>query len=203
MRELQGIDTSHTYQSIETATLGEYVVKGSKFLGFAFPVQSIEEVKHHLDAVRLLHPKAVHHCYAYKLSNSQFRANDDGEPSGTAGRPILGQLDSKDITNVLVIVVRYFGGVLLGTTGLISAYKKATQEALLQAKIIECEFAQSYQLRFSYAQMEHVMNYLKRHHIAIVSKQLDMECVIDIELPSRIEVPFLTEFSAVIQITKI
>lgn len=203
MRELQVKVQSHTYNSIESSTEGEYVAKGSKFLSYAIPVNSIEEIKFYLDEVKQAHPKAVHHCYAYRLSNLEYRANDDGEPSGTAGRPILGQLNSKNLTNVIVIVVRYFGGVLLGTNGLISAYKQATQEALNKANIISCEFASRYVLTFAYQYVETVMAFLKRHHIIIHSKTLDLDCTFEVELPRKYEEQFIQTFSSTVTISKI
>jgi uncharacterized YigZ family protein len=192
----------HTFNTIAATTVAEYSVKGSKFIAYAYPVKDLEEVKTNLDLLRSQHPKAVHHCYAYKLSNQQFRANDDGEPSGTAGRPILGQLDSKQVSNVLVIVVRYFGGVLLGTSGLISAYKKATQDALQLAKIIECERQDHYQLEFNYDSLEAVMNFMKKRGITILSKDLDMQCVMEIEAATKFADQIIEELSPIVKITK-
>ncbi|MDV7392848.1 YigZ family protein, partial [Arthrospira platensis SPKY1] len=114
-----------TYRTLSGPSTGEFRDRGSKFLAYAFPVYTDEEIGLHLEEVRKLHPKARHHCYAYRLGldGNHFRANDDGEPSGTAGRPILGQIDSFGLCNVLLVVTRYFGGTLLGTSGLINAYK--------------------------------------------------------------------------------
>lgn len=121
-----------TYKTIAAATTADFRDRGSKFFAFAYPLQQVDEVKHLLQALKKEHPKAVHFCYAYRLDTDgiQYRANDDGEPSGSAGRPILGQIDSAGFTNVLVVVVRYFGGTLLGVPGLINAYKTATASAL-------------------------------------------------------------------------
>ncbi len=128
-----------TYQTLSAPNQAEFKDKGSRFIAFAYPIRSTEEVKQYVDTLRQEHHKARHWCYAYRLGvdGNQFRANDDGEPSGSAGRPILGQIDSAELTDVLVVVVRYFGGTLLGVPGLIHAYKTSTQMALQSAQIIQ------------------------------------------------------------------
>ena len=130
---------SDIYKTINSTAEGIYKIKGSKFLSFAIPVQNVDEIKVIVAEYRKQYFDARHVCYAYMLGNErlEFRANDDGEPSGTAGRPILGQINSYELTDVMIIVVRYFGGILLGTGGLVSAYKEAAIEALSQAEIIE------------------------------------------------------------------
>jgi uncharacterized YigZ family protein len=127
-----------TYQTLAQPAIGEFRDRGSKFIAYAYNVYTDEQIKNHIARLWKEHPKACHICYAYRLGldKNNFRANDDGEPSGTAGKPILGQIDSFQVTHVLVAVVRYFGGTLLGTSGLIQAYRAATQEALSQAHII-------------------------------------------------------------------
>ena len=152
-----------SYFTIASESEGLYKDKGSKFLAFAHPVSSLEEVKVLLEHYRKEYYDARHVCYAYMLGADQeeFRANDDGEPSGTAGRPILGQIRSKNLTNVLVVVIRYFGGILLGTSGLIVAYKEATADALSRADIIEKDVMLPRTLRFSYEKMNEVMRTLK------------------------------------------
>lgn len=128
-----------TYKTITSPTQAEFKDKGSRFIAFAYPIRTLADVKKYLDPLKEEHHKARHWCYAYRLGvdGTQFRANDDGEPSGSAGRPILGQIDSVGVTDVLVVVVRYFGGTLLGVPGLIHAYKEATAQALAVAEVVE------------------------------------------------------------------
>lgn len=160
------------YQTIAEPSVGEFKDRGSKFLAYAFPITDEEDVKAHLEQSKKDHPKSRHHCFAYRigLDGNNYRANDDGEPSGTAGKPILGQLDSFELTNVFVVVVRYFGGTKLGVPGLINAYKSATIAALEAAEIIEKTVNQWYELKFSYAIMSDVMGALKRYEIEIESQ---------------------------------
>ncbi len=160
------------YQTISDHSFGEFRDRGSKFLAYAYPATSAEEALQYLTEVKKLHPKARHHCYAYRLGLDQnnFRANDDGEPSGTAGRPILGQIDSYELTNVVVIVVRYFGGTKLGTSGLINAYKTSTAEALAQANIVQKIVKDTFRLEFEYGIMGQVMNALKQCNLEIVNQ---------------------------------
>jgi len=156
-----------TFNTIAAPTLGEYKEKGSKFIAYAFPASTEEEWQQHLEVIKKEHPKSRHHCYAYRLGvdDNNYRANDDGEPSGTAGKPILGQLKSFGVTNTIVIVVRYFGGTLLGASGLIHAYKTATAAALQQATIIEQTVSDIYRLTFDYAIMSNVMNAIKKNNL--------------------------------------
>ncbi len=161
-----------TFHTITTDYYGEFRDRGSKFLTYAYPVTNEEEWQARLDEVRKQHSKANHHCYAFRLGldKNNYRANDDGEPSGTAGRPILGQIDSFGLTNVIVIVVRYFGGTKLGTSGLINAYKEGTKEALKDAVIVEKVVADIYQLTFDYALMSDVMNAVKKLALEITEQ---------------------------------
>lgn len=153
-------------------------MKGSKHLGHAFPVQTEEEIKQHLDALWKTHHTATHVCYAWRLGadKARFRANDDGEPSGTAGQPILGQIRSFDVTNVLVAVVRYYGGTNLGTGGLIEAYGTAARMALEAAVIAEKTVTVSYSLSFTYADMPRVMRLLKDMDADLSDSVFEMEC---------------------------
>lgn len=173
-----------SYQSISDPSEGEYKEKGSKFLAYAYPVTTEEEVQLCLEEVKGLHIKARHHCYAYRIgiTGEQHRANDDGEPSGTAGRPILGQLLSHEVSDILVVVVRYFGGTLLGASGLIQAYKAATIEALAKANIITKVISDVYRLTFDYAEMGHVLNVVKNQDLNIINKVFEAEAYIDIEV---------------------
>jgi len=173
-----------TYFTIQGPSVGEYKEKGSKFLAYAFPVFSEEDWQIHLEEVKKLHPKARHHCFSWRLGldGNNFRANDDGEPSGTAGRPILGQIDSFGLTNVLVVVVRYFGGTKLGVPGLIHAYKTSTADALGNAQKIEKTLEDIFRLNFDYSLMSQVMNATKFLKLEIVKQNFDQEAYIDIAI---------------------
>lgn len=159
-----------TYLTIETPSIGEYKEKGSKFIAYTFPVYSEDEVKECLEVVKKEHFKARHFCYAYRigLDGKRFRANDDGEPSGTAGRPILGQIDSFGLANVLSIVVRYFGGTKLGTSGLKRAYKESTKDAFQQAQIVEKIIEDQFNVVFDYVATSDVMNFIKNEGFKIL-----------------------------------
>jgi uncharacterized YigZ family protein len=165
-----------TYLTIEIASEGIFKDKGSKFLAYAFPVSSEEKIKEHLAELRKLHPSARHHCYAFRLGAAKqaFRANDDGEPSNTAGKPILGQIQSKDLTNILIVVVRYFGGTLLGVSGLINAYKLAALDSIQNATIIEKTVDEVYELKFDYLQMNDVMKIIKDEHLQILHQNFEL-----------------------------
>ncbi|WP_181956108.1 IMPACT family protein [Dyadobacter psychrotolerans] len=173
-----------TYRTISGNAEGFFKDKGSKFLSYAFPVRNENEAKLNLAELRELHPKAVHHCYAYRLGldRMSYRMSDDGEPSGTAGRPILNTLYSKDVTNILVVVVRYFGGTLLGVPGLINAYKTATELALEEAEIITSHLFQNYKLIFSYIQMNDVMRIVKEMELPVTEQHFEMECSMVVEV---------------------
>lgn len=153
-----------SYQTIAAPVTGEFKDRGSKFIAYAFPAATEPEWQEHLEEVRKLHPKARHHCFAFRLGTdgNQYRANDDGEPAGSAGRPILGQIDSFGLTNVLVVVVRYFGGTLLGVPGLIAAYKGSAQDALEKAAIVEKIVEDVFLVRYDYALMSNVMGAAKK-----------------------------------------
>ena len=159
-----------SYRTIAAPAEGEFKDRGSKFLAYAWPVRTEEEALAHLDWLRKEHFQARHHCFAWRLApdGSRFRANDDGEPSGTAGRPILGQIDSFGLTDVVVVVVRYFGGTLLGTSGLIQAYREAAAEALRTAKVEEKIVCDTFRFDFDYALMPDVMNAVKKLGLDIV-----------------------------------
>lgn len=170
----------NTYLTITQASQGKYVEKGSKFLAFCYPVKTETEVKEVLARLKRDYFDARHHCYAYRLGwdKSVFRFNDDGEPSGTGGRPIYGQILSKDLTNVLIVVVRYFGGTKLGVSGLINAYKTAAIEALDDNKIQEFEIKDLYAIEFQYDKMSEVMKVLKQQGIELLETNYDTICQI-------------------------
>jgi uncharacterized YigZ family protein len=169
-----------TYLTIEEPVEGIHRVSGSKFLSFAYPIKSETEIKPIIAKLKALHPQANHHCWAARLGSDQSaqRFNDDGEPAGSAGRPILNTLLSKRLTNIIVVVVRYFGGTLLGIPGLISAYKTTTEEALNVARIIEKTFNDIYQVNFDYLQMNEVMKVVKDQNLEVLETQFDIACVL-------------------------
>ena len=175
---------SDTYKTIIAPTEGIYKEKGSKFLSFAIPVSSADEVKEIVKNYRKEYYDSRHVCYAYMLGadRKEFRANDDGEPSGTAGRPILGQINSRELTNILVIVVRYFGGILLGTGGLVVAYKEATTDALDQAEVIEKTVDESISIIFDYVLMNEVMRIIKDTNAQISSQNFEDQCAMQLSI---------------------
>jgi len=175
---------SDTYKTIIAPTEGIYKEKGSKFLSFAIPVSNADEVKEIVKNYRKEYYDSRHVCYAYMLGaeRKEFRANDDGEPSGTAGRPILGQINSRELTNILVIVVRYFGGILLGTGGLVVAYKEATTDALDQAEVIEKTVDESISILFDYVLMNEVMRIIKDTNAQITSQSFENQCEMQLSI---------------------
>jgi len=181
-----------TYNTIKAPSEGIYKEKGSKFLAFAFPVRTVEEVKVHLDALRKDYFDARHHCYAYILGPNKdaWRANDDGEPSGTGGRPIYGQLLSADLTDTLIVVVRYFGGILLGASGLANAYKTAARDAIEHAEIIEKTIDVRYRLHFEYALMNDVMRIIKEFGVVPQNQDFNLDCRLEVEVRQSLSVRF-------------
>ena len=173
-----------TYHTIAGPAEGLYKEKGSKFLAFAFPVRSVEEVKQHLDRLRKECFDARHHCYAYILGprKDAYRVNDDGEPSGTGGRPIHGQLLSADLTDTLIVVVRYFGGILLGASGLANAYKAAARDAIGNAEVVEKTIDVIYRLHFEYALMNDVMRMLKELGVQPRNQEFNLDCRMDVSV---------------------
>ncbi|WP_442587155.1 IMPACT family protein [Pedobacter sp. AW31-3R] len=173
-----------TYKTIAAPVEALFKDKGSKFLSYAYPLSQESEVKEQLLKLRAAHPKAVHFCYAYRLTPDRniFRVNDDGEPSGTAGRPILNTLLSADLTNILVVVVRYFGGTLLGVPGLIHAYKTATAEAIQLAEIVEKSVNDIYEIKFDYIMMNDIMRLIKEEQLPVLRQEFDNDCMIMVEV---------------------
>jgi uncharacterized YigZ family protein len=168
-----------TYQTIESFASGEFKDRGSKFLAHCYPIRHEQEVKSLLEQLRKDHPKAVHWCYAFRLGlggAAGFRANDDGEPAGTAGKPILNTLISRNLSNMLVVVVRYWGGTLLGVPGLINAYKTATEEALNQAQIVTKTVDEWYEIRFEYLYLNDVMQVMKTFSVHMEAQNFDNTC---------------------------
>ena len=177
-----------TYKTIASASEEVlYKEKNSKFFGYAFPVTTEEEIKEILERLRKEHFSARHWCYAYQIGTEkiQYRANDDGEPNNSAGMPIYGQIQSFEVTNVLVVVVRYFGGVKLGVGGLISAYKIAAQMALENSEIVERTIDKHFIISFGYAHMNKVMRIIKEKNLQIVSQKMEMDCEIEISIRKK------------------
>ena len=167
-----------TYKTIALPSQGIYKEKGSRFVSYAFPVFYQEEIKPILDKIRKEHHEARHHCFAYMLGQERvtWRVNDDGEPSGTAGRPILGQINSYELTNIIIIVSRYFGGTLLGVSGLINAYRSASKDSLLNAELTEKTVNEYYEVSFPYIYMNDVMRIFKEENIGLSEQSFEMEC---------------------------
>ncbi len=186
------------YKTIAAPASGEYRDRGSKFIAYAFPVETEEEALQRVREVRKQHPKARHHCFAWRLGfgGERFRANDDGEPSGTAGRPILGQIDRWQLTNVVVVVVRYFGGTLLGTSGLIQAYKGSTAAALEAAEKVERMAEAYFEVNFDYALMNAVMRAAKKPDLRIVKQDFSEKAQIVLAMPRSRTQELLHRFKA-------
>ena len=172
-----------SYKTIKTLSQGIFKDKGSKFISFAYPISEQESVKPVIDDLKKKYHDARHHCYAYMIGyrRENWRVNDDGEPSGTAGKPILGQINSAGLTNILIVVVRYFGGTLLGTSGLINAYKCAAADAINSAEITELFVKDYYLIKFPYESLSHVMKILKEENAGLASQSFDISCSIIID----------------------
>lgn len=173
------------YKTIEQPAIAEFKDRGSKFIAYACPLNAADDFKKLLQNLKKEHPKAAHHCYAYRIGTdgNNFRVNDDGEPSGSAGRPILGQVDGKELTNVAVIVVRYFGGTLLGVPGLIHAYKTVVSLALQITPVIHRQIEASYTIHFNYNQVNEVMLTLKQYNCSILRQDMQLFCNIIAGIP--------------------
>lgn len=177
------------YFTIEKSSQAEFKDRGSKFIAYAFPIADTTVFKKRLHELKKEHPKAVHHCFAYRIGvdGNSFRVSDDGEPAGTAGKPILGQLDSRHITDTAVIVVRYFGGTLLGVPGLIHAYKTVTSLALQLVPVVQKQIEINYDLEFDYTVMNPVINLLKQFNCTIIQQEMQLFCNMKIGVPKNRE----------------
>ena len=182
------------YRTVNSIAEGLYKEKGSRFISFIYPVKTEEEIKDILTEIKTKYYDARHHCYAYCLgaNRERFRANDDGEPSSTAGKPILGQIVSNDLSNVLVVVVRYFGGIKLGVSGLIQAYRDAAANAILHAEIVERTVDEEIRIRFTYVVMNDVMKVLKEEEPEVLSRNFEMECEMTLSIRQK-DMPRLKE----------
>jgi uncharacterized YigZ family protein len=175
------------YYTIEKEAVAEFKDRGSKFIGYACPIKSVEEFKDRLNDIKKEHPKATHHCFAYRLGldGNTFRVSDDGEPSGSAGRPILGQIDSKGLVNTLVVVVRYFGGTLLGVPGLINAYKSTAALALQMTPLAQKQVEKEYIVQFDYTQVGEIMAVVKQYNCRVVRQEMQLFCNMTIAIPKN------------------
>ena len=177
--------TPDYYNTIEKESFAEYKERGSRFLAYAFPIHTVDDFKKRLKDLKEGHPKAAHYCFSYRLGidGNNFRSVDDGEPPGTAGKPILGQIDSKGLTNVAVIVVRYFGGSLLGVPGLIYAYKTASSLVLQTTPVVQKAIEINYFLKFDYTRMNEVMRIIKKFNCSIHKQDIQLFCEMGIGIP--------------------
>jgi len=175
------------YTTIDRTGSAEFKDRGSRFIAIAMPVTTVEAFKLALNDVKKAHPKATHHCFAYRLGldGNTHRVSDDGEPSGTAGRPILGQIDSKGLVNVLVVVVRYFGGTLLGVPGLINAYRSAAALALQITPIVQKPIEAAFVVQFDYTQIGEVMALAKQYNCRVVSQEMQLFCSMTLAIPKN------------------
>jgi len=171
--------------TISQKSIAEFKDRGSRFIAYAIPIESTEEFKQHISSLKKEHPKAVHYCFAYRLGidGNNFRANDDGEPSGTAGKPILGQIDSKQLTNILLVVIRYFGGTLLGVSGLINAYKTAASLALQTTPIVKKPIVIIKEIEFDFTKMNDIMLIVKQNECSIIKQEQTLFCLLTIAIP--------------------
>ena len=177
------------YISLKSRTKGLYRDRGSKFIAIASPAGSADEAIHIIEEIRKEYRDARHHCYAYKIGTGEdnWRVNDDGEPSGSAGNPILGQIRSFELTNVVIVVVRYFGGTLLGVGGLINAYRSAAKEALSNGQIVKKTIKVNYQVKFPYSAMNDIMKLIKDEKLMQDNQKFELECSLNISFRKNIE----------------
>src|ERR1700722_267575 len=179
--------TDDIYYTIEKTATAEFKDRGSKFVGYACPVKTVVECKEKLNEIKKAHPKASHHCFAYRigLDGNTFRVSDDGEPSGTAGRPILGQIDSKGLTGTLVVVVRDFGGTLLGGPGLINAYKSAASLALQMTPVAQKQVEKEYRVQFDYTGINDIMTVVRQYNCRVVQQEMQLFCYMILAIPNN------------------
>lgn len=175
------------YQTIDKPGFAEFKDRGSRFLAYVFPLADAADFKKNLQQIKEDHPKAAHHCFAYRfgIDGNNFRSSDDGEPSGSAGKPILGQIDSKQLINVGIIVVRYFGGTLLGVPGLINAYKTAASLALQTVPVIQKPIEVNHRIQFDYTKMNEVMRVIKKYNCSVIDQRVELFSVLDAGIPKN------------------
>jgi len=197
------MEQRYKYKTLAGTATAEFKDRGSKFLSYAYPVTTTADIKEKLQALKKEHPKAAHHCYAWRLGvdGTRYRANDDGEPSGSAGKPILGQIDSAGLTNMLVVVVRYFGGTLLGVPGLINAYKTVTAEALLKVATRENWIEDLVELEFDYPVMGEVLYLLRQAEATLYKQDLQLFCIVKTGIPCLHSADYLQRLSEIRGVT--
>ncbi|MEM1001267.1 MAG: YigZ family protein, partial [Bacteroidota bacterium] len=182
-------------------------IKKSKFIGFAIPVSNENNVKDALNKIRILHPSASHWCYAYKIGTNvaKVKANDDGEPMNSAGKPILGQIQSFDVTNIIIIIVRYYGGTKLGVGGLITAYKETAKNVLITSTIVEKELTKTLLLNFKYDLLNSVMRVTKQYQLSFIEQTMELDCRIKLEVPKKIFEEVIDKYASIygIKITEL
>lgn len=190
---------SDTYKTIKSPAEGIYKEKGSRFVSIAIPVSDQEEIKPIIDKIKKEHHEARHHCFAYMIGHERkiWRINDDGEPSGTAGRPILGQINSFELTNILIVISRYFGGTLLGVSGLINAYRSAAASAILNAELLEKTLQEYYKITYPYISMNDVMRILKEENVGQSEQLFDLECRILLNFRANLKERVLSRLSRI------
>ena len=193
------VEKYDAYRSIAARSEGLFKDNGSRFIALAFPVETEEEIRDIVAGLKKEYHDARHHCYAYRLGyrGDRFRANDDGEPSGSAGRPILGQIDSLGLSDVLVVVVRYFGGIKLGIPGLIRAYKTSTADALAQAQVVEKVAGKTFRVTFGYLSMNAVMKVLKDLGLTATGQEFGMDCALDVRVRLSLEEDFRKKLDSI------
>lgn len=184
------------FNTIKKSSEGLFKDRGSKFIAYAYPIQNEDDFKLAIMEVKEIHPSARHFCYAYRIGvdGENYRVNDDGEPSGSAGQPILNQLRSLELTNIGVIVVRYFGGTKLGVPGLINAYKEATVEAINENEVVQDELRKQYEIHFQYALINDIMTLVKKNDLTVVEQNFDVTCYIKLRVPSS----FVDQFEGIL-----
>jgi uncharacterized YigZ family protein len=190
---------SDTYRTIKSAAEGLYKEKGSRFVSIAIPIADQKEIKPIIDSIKKEHHEARHHCYAYMIGHERtiWRVNDDGEPSGTAGRPILGQINSTGLTNIIIIVSRYFGGTLLGVSGLINAYRSAAASAIANGEVVERTLQDYFEIKFPYSSINVVMKILKEENIGQSEQSFELECSILLNFRQSVREKTLNRLSRV------
>ncbi|MBA7516714.1 IMPACT family member YigZ [subsurface metagenome] len=173
-----------SYKTFGKESKGQHKDKGSKFYAFGYHVATVEEAKSHIENLRKRYHDARHHCFAYHIGhdNITYRINDDGEPSGTAGRSIYGRIKAHELSNIVIVVVRYFGGTLLGTSGLIKAYRSAAESCIMNAKIIECTIDSFFEIHFQYEQINKVMRLVKNESLKIINQVFDTNCKMELSV---------------------